>query len=107
MQHLRDTCGESVQLYVREDDARRFAAVWLGNPIESVDLEIKLGWSIAQLDLSVRATNCLETGGITTVRQLVVRSDEELLGVRNFGETTLREVKAKLALHGLALGMKL
>ena len=92
---------------VSEDDARRFAAVWLGNPIESVDLELKLGWSISQLDLSVRATNCLEAEGIATVRDLVVRTDDELLEVRNFGETTLREVKAKLALHGLALGMKL
>jgi hypothetical protein len=92
---------------VSEDDARRFAAVWLGNPIESVDFEIKLGWSIAELDMSVRATNCLECEGIATVRDLVIRTEDELLEIRNFGETTLREVKAKLALHGLTLAMKL
>ena len=48
--------------------------------------------SLAELELSVRATNCLESEGITTVRDLVIRTDEELLEVRNFGETTLKEV---------------
>ena len=55
----------------------------------------------------MRATNCLESEGITTVRDLVIRTDEELLEVRNFGETTLKEVKQKLAERGLHLGMKL
>jgi DNA-directed RNA polymerase subunit alpha len=71
------------------------------------ELERKLNMSLAELELSVRATNCLETEGITTVRDLVIRTDEELLEVRNFGETTLKEVKAKLAERGLQLGMKL
>lgn len=92
---------------VSEDDARRFAVTWQGTTAESVSLEEKLNWTLVELELSVRATNCLETEGIDTVRQLVVRTEDELLEVRNFGETTLREVKAKLALHGLSLGMKL
>ncbi|MBM3983637.1 MAG: ATP-binding protein [Planctomycetes bacterium] len=92
---------------VSEDDARRFAATWLGNPAESYTLEEKLNWEVDKLELSVRATNCLEAEGISTVRELVIRTDDELLEVRNFGETTLREVKAKLALHGLCLGMRL
>lgn len=70
------------------------------------DLERKLNMSLAELDLSVRATNCLESEGITTVRDLVTRNDDELLEVRNFGETTLKEVKAKLSERGLNLGMK-
>jgi DNA-directed RNA polymerase subunit alpha len=76
---------------------------------DSVDheLERKLNMSLAELELSVRATNCLESEGITTVRDLVIRTDEELLEVRNFGDTTLKEVKAKLAERGLHLGMKL
>jgi len=65
----------------------------------------KLDMSLAELDLSVRATNCLESEGITTVRDLVSRSEDQLLTVRNFGETTLKEVKNKLSDHGLALGM--
>jgi DNA-directed RNA polymerase subunit alpha len=80
-----------------------------GAQVETVDheLERKLNMSLAELELSVRATNCLESEGITTVRDLVIRSDEELLEVRNFGETTLREVKIKLAERNLHLGMKL
>jgi DNA-directed RNA polymerase subunit alpha len=76
---------------------------------DSVDheLERKLNMSLAELELSVRATNCLESEGITTVRDLVNRTDEELLEVRNFGETTLKEVKSKLSERGLHLGMKL
>jgi len=81
----------------------------VGGQAETVDheLERKLNMSLAELELSVRATNCLESEGITTVRDLVIRSDEELLEVRNFGETTLKEVKAKLQERGLHLGMKL
>jgi DNA-directed RNA polymerase subunit alpha len=78
-----------------------------GRNIEDAELERKLGMSLAELELSVRATNCLESEGITTVRDLVIRTDDELLEVRNFGETTLREVKAKLQERGLHLGMKL
>src|SRR6185295_9979834 len=77
-----------------------------GEPVDH-ELERKLNMSLAELELSVRATNCLESEGITTVRDLVTRGDEELLEVRNFGETTLREVKQKLTERGLTLGMKL
>jgi hypothetical protein len=65
----------------------------------------QLDVSLAELDLSVRAANSLESEGITTLRDLVNRTDEELLNVRNFGETTLREVKRKLSQRGLRLGM--
>jgi DNA-directed RNA polymerase subunit alpha len=71
------------------------------------ELERKLNMSLAELELSVRATNCLESESITTVRDLVSRTDEELLEVRNFGETTLKEVKQKLAERNLSLGMKI
>jgi len=71
------------------------------------ELERKLDMSLAELELSVRATNCLESEGITTVRHLVSRSEDQLLTVRNFGETTLKEVKAKLHEIGLDLGLNL
>ena len=69
------------------------------------ELERKLNMSLAELELSVRATNCLESENINTVRDLVSRSEDQLLTVRNFGETTLKEVRAKLHEHGLDLGM--
>ena len=71
------------------------------------DLERKLNMSLAELELSVRATNCLESEGITTVRDLVMRSEDELLEVRNFGDTTLKEVKGRLAEKNMVLGMKI
>lgn len=70
-------------------------------------MEVKLGMSLAELKLSVRAMNCLESENITTVRDLVQRGEDQLLEVRNFGETTLTEVKEKLRQIGLHLGMRL
>ena len=69
-------------------------------------LEQKLNMSLAELKLSVRATNCLESENIHTVRDLVSRSEDLLLEVRNFGDTTLTEVKEKLDELGLHLGMR-
>ena len=77
-----------------------------GSGSGDLELERKLNMSLAELDLSVRATNCLESEGITTVRDLLIRSEDELLEVRNFGETTLKEVRGKLTERGLTLGMK-
>jgi DNA-directed RNA polymerase subunit alpha len=71
------------------------------------NLESKLGMTIAELNLSVRASNCLETENIMTLRDLVTRSEDQLLEVRNFGETTLTEVKHRLRDLGLHLGMRL
>ncbi|MCG8583560.1 MAG: DNA-directed RNA polymerase subunit alpha [Pirellulales bacterium] len=70
-------------------------------------LESKLSMSLAELKLSVRAGNCLESEQINTVRDLVQLSEDELLEVRNFGETTLHEVREKLDELGLRLGMRI
>lgn len=69
-------------------------------------LESKLNKTIADLKLSVRASNCLESEGLSSVRQLVTLTEDELLELRNFGETTLHEVKEKLSEMGLHLGMR-
>jgi DNA-directed RNA polymerase subunit alpha len=70
-------------------------------------LESKLSLSLSELNLSVRASNCLESENIMTVRDLVTKSEDQLLDVRNFGETTLTEVRNKLRELGLHLGMRL
>jgi DNA-directed RNA polymerase subunit alpha len=70
-------------------------------------LESKLNTPVSELRLSVRAGNCLESEGIRTLRDLVQRTEDQLLEVRNFGETTLNEVREKLAGLGLHLGMRL
>jgi DNA-directed RNA polymerase subunit alpha len=75
----------------------------LGEPAS----EAKLNMSLAELKLSVRATNCLENENIHTVRELVSRTEDQLMDVRNFGDTTLREVRDKLTEMGLRLGMRM
>ncbi len=74
-----------------------------------VDEELirKLSMPIAELELSVRASNCLESARIESVGQLVRHTDAELLKLRSFGRTSLREVKKKLQDIGLDLGMDL
>ena len=78
----------------------------IGGGGTDVALEQKLAMSLAELKLSVRAGNCLESENINTIRDLVQRSDDQLLEVRNFGDTTLTEVREKLQELGLHLGMR-
>jgi DNA-directed RNA polymerase subunit alpha len=60
---------------------------------------------IASLDLSVRASNCMREENIETVGELVRRSKDDLLLVKNFGKTSLREIEKKIDELGLKLGM--
>ena len=68
-------------------------------------LESRLSMLVSDLRLSLRANNCLHEAGIESLRDLVARSRDELLEVRNFGETTLQEIEEKLRENGLQLGM--
>lgn len=70
-------------------------------------LEAKLNMPVAELRLSVRAANCLDNEGIRLIRELVQRTEDQLLEIRNFGDTTLNEVRDKLSTLGLHLGMRL
>jgi DNA-directed RNA polymerase subunit alpha len=58
--------------------------------------------SVAELDLSVRASNCLEYANIKTINELITREEDELLELKNFGKTTLVEIKKKLVQLGLS-----
>jgi DNA-directed RNA polymerase subunit alpha len=60
----------------------------------------RLELSIAEIDLQVRTTNCLEEKGIFTVRDLLNSRPETLLSISNFGEKTLEEVYQALARLG-------
>jgi len=71
------------------------------------ELARKLAMPVQELELSVRANNCLESAKTETVGQLVVMDEAELLKIRSFGKTSLREIKRKLADIGLSLGMDL
>jgi DNA-directed RNA polymerase subunit alpha len=58
---------------------------------------------ISELELSVRSRKCLQRLGVTTLGELTVRSEAELLAIKNFGQTSLTEIKRQLALHGISL----
>ena len=74
-------------------------------PTIDKELEAKLNMPIQELELSVRASNCLESAKVETVRQLAKMNEADLLEIRSFGKTSLREVKRKLGDIGLSLGM--
>jgi DNA-directed RNA polymerase subunit alpha len=83
-----------------------FSAGRGGSGSAEAQLEAKLNMKLSELKLSVRANNCLESENIATLRDLVQRTEDQLLEVRNFGDTTLNEVREKLAQYGLHLGMR-
>ncbi|MBI5384974.1 MAG: DNA-directed RNA polymerase subunit alpha [Verrucomicrobia bacterium] len=72
---------------------------------ERVKLKKLLNMSVNEIELSVRAANCLNNANITTVGQLAMKTEQEMLKYRNFGKKSLNEIKDKLAGLGLTLGM--
>ena len=63
--------------------------------------------SVDELDLSVRAENCLQAANIKYIGDLVQKTEAEMLKTKNFGRKSLKEIKELLAEMGLSLGMKL
>ena len=72
---------------------------------EREELRRKLNISVNEIELSVRAANCLNNANITTVGELAQKTEAEMLKYRNFGKKSLNEIKQKLSELGLALGM--
>ena len=72
---------------------------------EREELRRKLSISVNEIELSVRAANCLNNANITTVGELAQKTEAEMLKYRNFGKKSLNEIKQKLSELGLALGM--
>ncbi len=73
---------------------------------ENQKLKKLLNMSVNEIELSVRAANCLNNANITSVGQLAQKSESEMLKYRNFGKKSLNEIKDKLHQLGLSLGMK-
>ena len=102
---LRKHLNPFVQYFELGSDTASESAVAAARVDE--DLIRKFQMPVSELDLSVRASNCLESAKVNTVAELVVRTESDLLKVRSFGKTSLREVKRKLSDMGLELGMQL
>ena len=73
---------------------------------ERARLRKVLNMSVNEIELSVRAANCLNNANITTVGQLALKTEQDMLKYRNFGKKSLNEIKEKLQALGLALGMQ-
>jgi len=72
---------------------------------EKAKLKKLLNMSVNEIELSVRAANCLNNANITTVGQLALKTEQEMLKYRNFGKKSLNEIKEKLNSLNLSLGM--
>jgi len=73
---------------------------------EEISLYEKLRLPIAELELSVRSSNCLREANIKNIADLVKKNEEEMLSFKNFGKKSLTEIKELLASMGLTLGMQ-
>lgn len=105
---LRKHLNPFVQYYeLGESQTAAETGIEPPTPAVNDELRRKLDCPLAELDLSVRASNCLEAAKLTTVGDLACMAEEELLQLRSFGKTSLMEVRRKLAEIGLSLGMDL
>ncbi|MDP0489688.1 MAG: DNA-directed RNA polymerase subunit alpha [Verrucomicrobiota bacterium JB023] len=90
-----------------DDDAVEFEEAPAEQSEENAALKKLLNMSVNEIELSVRAANCLNNANITSVGQLAMKSEAEMLKYRNFGKKSLNEIKDKLSDLGLSLGMSL
>ncbi len=98
--HLDVFCDYDKNLKVEFEEAEERVSA------EQAKLKKVLSMSVNEIELSVRAANCLNNANITTVGQLAMKTEQEMLKYRNFGKKSLNEIKEKLAALGLQLGMK-
>ena len=93
------TLLELVTLFSELADA---ASVSVG-PAEDDEVPGDYAITIEELNLSVRSYNCLKREGINSVGDVILKSESELMDIRNFGQKSIDEVKAKLEELGLGL----
>jgi DNA-directed RNA polymerase subunit alpha len=89
-----------------DENAVEFDTAPEGVSEANAKLKKLLNMSVNEIELSVRAANCLNNANITSVGQLAQKTEAEMLKYRNFGKKSLNEIKDKLAQLGLGLGMK-
>jgi DNA-directed RNA polymerase subunit alpha len=90
-----------------DDNAVDFEEAPAESSEENASLKKLLNMSVNEIELSVRAANCLNNANITSVGQLAMKTEAEMLKYRNFGKKSLNEIKDKLTELGLSLGMSL
>ena len=93
--------SEHLNLFIDLSDEAKSMDVMIEKEVASKEKVLEI--TIEELDLSVRSFNCLKRAGINTVEDLISRSEEDMMKVRNLGRKSLEEVIGKLEALGLAL----
>jgi len=98
---------EHFMIFAREDEDAIEEETGAVATLSTESVNGMLGKSVEELELSVRANNCLRNANITTIGELVQRTEAELMKTKNFGKKSLQEIKDELARIGLSLGMRI
>ncbi|HUE88965.1 MAG TPA: DNA-directed RNA polymerase subunit alpha [Vicinamibacterales bacterium] len=97
---------DHLNIFINVDEVDEPPAENIGEPARSGVGNEHLDKSVEELELSVRSYNCLKNANIRTIRELVQKSEPEMLKTKNFGRKSLNEIKEILSSMGLSLGMK-
>jgi len=98
---------EHLNIFINIEDAAEQPAEALAEQAGSGVSNENLDKSVEELELSVRSYNCLKNANIRTIRELVQKTEAEMLKTKNFGRKSLNEIKEILQTMGLSLGMRL
>ena len=98
---------DHLSIFINLDDPVDAPAEPDGEAVPTVVSNEHLDKSVEELELSVRSDNCLKNANIQTIRELVQKTEPEMLRTKNFGRKSLNEIKEILQSMGLGLGMRL
>jgi DNA-directed RNA polymerase subunit alpha len=96
---------DHLNIFINLEDAGELQQDTVGDTPRAASNE-NLDKSVEELELSVRSYNCLKNANIRTIRELVQKTETDMLKTKNFGRKSLKEIKELLATMGLGLGMK-
>ena len=97
---------DHLNIFINLEDAAEMQSEGAGETTHATSNE-NLDKSVEELELSVRSYNCLKNANIRTIRELVQKTEGEMLKTKNFGRKSLNEIKEILTSMGLSLGMRL
>ena len=98
---------DHLNIFINLEEATRRGVEAPAEPPRAGVVNENLDKSVEELELSVRSYNCLKNANIRTIRELVQKTEAEMLKTKNFGRKSLNEIKEILQTMGLSLGMKL
>ena len=98
---------DHLNIFINLEDVAELAAEGVADAVGGATSNENLDKSVEELELSVRSYNCLKNANIRTIRELVQKTEGEMLKTKNFGRKSLNEIKEILTSMGLSLGMRL